>query len=65
MIKKIYLHDTDKKLAGVCGGLAEALECDSTLIRLCFAVAFFTPLPIVLFYILAYLVFPKKYTFYT
>ncbi|HBF76572.1 MAG TPA: PspC domain-containing protein [Clostridiaceae bacterium] len=34
MNKKLYLSDTDKKLAGVCGGIAEFFEIDSTIIRL-------------------------------
>lgn len=32
--KKLYKSDTDKKICGVCGGIAEYLEVDSTLIRL-------------------------------
>lgn len=34
MEKKLYLSDTDKKIAGVCGGLGEYLGIDSTIIRL-------------------------------
>ncbi len=34
MEKKLYLSDTDKKIAGVCGGLGEYFGIDSTLIRL-------------------------------
>lgn len=34
MDKKLYLSDTDKKIAGVCGGLGEYFNIDSTLIRL-------------------------------
>lgn len=34
MDKKLYLSDTDKKIAGVCGGIAEYFGIDSTLIRL-------------------------------
>lgn len=33
-MKKLYLSDTDKKLAGICGGLGEYFEIDSTLVRL-------------------------------
>lgn len=32
--KKLYLSDTDKKIAGVCGGLGEYFGIDSTIIRL-------------------------------
>ena len=34
MEKKLYLSDTDKKLSGVCGGIAEYFDIDSTLVRL-------------------------------
>ncbi|MDY0256440.1 PspC domain-containing protein [Gudongella oleilytica] len=34
MDKRLYLSDTDKKIAGVCGGIAEYFGIDSTLIRL-------------------------------
>ncbi len=32
--KKLALSRTDKKIAGVCGGFAEYLELDATLVRL-------------------------------
>ena len=34
MRKKFYLSQTDKKLAGVCGGIADYLDVDSTVIRI-------------------------------
>lgn len=34
MKKKLYKSRKDKKLCGVCGGLAEYLEMDSNIIRL-------------------------------
>ncbi len=34
MSKKLYLSRNDKKLAGVCGGIAEYFDIDSTLVRL-------------------------------
>ena len=36
-MKKLYLSDTDKKLCGVCGGIAEYFGIDSTVVRLLFA----------------------------
>lgn len=33
-MKKLYLSKTDKKLSGVCGGLAEYFELDPSLVRL-------------------------------
>jgi phage shock protein C len=32
--KKLCLSSTNKKIAGVCGGLAEYLDMDATLVRL-------------------------------
>lgn len=60
--QKIYLSDTDKKIAGVCGGLAERFGMDSTLIRLGFV---FTSLvtavfPVLVTYIIAALIIPHK-----
>ena len=34
MKKKLYKSQTDKKLCGVCGGIASYFEIDSTLVRL-------------------------------
>ncbi len=33
MTKKLYLSSTDKKIAGVCGGIAEYFGIDSTIVR--------------------------------
>ena len=32
--KKLYKSNTDKKIAGVCGGIAEYFNIDATLVRL-------------------------------
>lgn len=32
-MKKLYRSTTDKKIAGVCGGLAEYFEIDATFVR--------------------------------
>lgn len=34
MEKKLYRSKTDKKLAGVCGGLAQYLNMDASVVRL-------------------------------
>lgn len=41
MKKKLYKSRTDRKLAGVCGGIAEYLNMDSTIVRLLVAILFF------------------------
>ena len=39
--KKLYRSNTDKMIAGVCGGLGQYFGVDSTLIRLIFALLVF------------------------
>ena len=39
MEKKLYKSSTDKKLCGVCGGLAKYFGIDSTIVRLILAFA--------------------------
>ena len=34
---KLTKSNRDRKICGVCGGIAEYLNCDSTIIRLVFA----------------------------
>ena len=36
-MKKLYRSETNKMISGVCGGIAEYLEVDPTLVRLVFA----------------------------
>lgn len=61
-IKRLYLSGSDKKLSGVCGGLAEYLEVDSTLIRLAWIVLTFATgiIPGLVGYLVAAVVMPNK-----
>jgi len=60
-MKKLYRSTTDKKLAGVCGGLAEYTDTDPTIWRLVFVfLALPGGLPGVIPYILMWLVVPPK-----
>lgn len=60
-MKKLYLSETDKKITGVCGGIAEYFQVDSTLIRLGWVVlSFFPPFPGIIAYILAFIIIPKR-----
>ena len=36
MEKQFYLSDTDKKIGGVCGGIAQYFGIDSLLVRVAF-----------------------------
>lgn len=41
MSKRLYLSSTNKKLAGVCGGIAEYFNIDPTIVRLIWLIAVF------------------------
>ena len=59
MKKKLYKSNTDKKLCGVCGGIAEYFEVDSTIIRLIWVLFTLFVGCGILAYIIAALVMPK------
>ncbi len=61
-LKKLYRSQTDKMIAGACGGLAEYFEIDSTLLRLVWAliVVFTGFAPGVVVYIVAALIMPLR-----
>ncbi|MBM7569116.1 PspC domain-containing protein [Paenibacillus sacheonensis] len=60
-MKKLYRSRRDKKLFGLCGGLAEMLNVDATLVRiLLIVVTVFTSGALILVYILAGLVVPQN-----
>ena len=58
--KRLYKVEDGKKIAGVCGGLAEYLDIDPTIIRLIWAICIFFFGSGALAYIVAALVMPKK-----
>ena len=60
MEKKLYKSNTDKKICGVCGGLAEYLGIDSTVIRLILVLAVLFAGTGILAYIIAALIMPSK-----
>ena len=60
-MKRLYKSTKDKKLDGVCGGLAEYFDMDSTLVRVAFAalVVFTGIFPGVILYIVLAVIMPK------
>jgi phage shock protein C len=56
--KKLCLSRTDKKIAGVCGGFAEYLELDATLVRILWLMLVFFGGWGILGYIIAWIVMP-------
>ena len=60
-MRKLHLSNTDKKLLGVCGGIAETYDIDPTIVRLatvflCIVTAVF---PLLITYIVASLIMPS------
>ena len=60
MKKKMYKSITDKKIAGVCGGIAEYFDIDSTIVRLIALLFLLTCGTGLIAYIVAALVMPVK-----
>jgi len=60
--KRLKRSRNDRMLAGVCGGVADYLIVDPTIVRLVFALAtFFTVVfPGVLIYLIMWIVVPKE-----
>ena len=56
--KRLVKSSTDKKICGVCGGIAEYFDIDSTVVRLIWAVAAVCFGSGILAYIIAALVMP-------
>ena len=57
--KKLYRSDTDKMLCGVCGGIGEYFNIDSTLVRLLWAILTFSG-PGLFAYIVAAIIIPRR-----
>ena len=60
MNKKFYLSDTDKKIGGVCGGLAEYFGIDSLIMRLAFVALILGWGSGLLLHLLLWVLAPKK-----
>lgn len=59
-ISGLHLSETDKKIAGVCGGIAESVNIDSTIIRLIWILGSLLSAGIgIVLYIICMLVFSK------
>lgn len=59
MSKRLTISNTDKKVAGVCGGIAEYFEIDATLVRLAWILFIFAGGAGFIGYIIAALIMPK------
>ena len=60
MQKRLYRSRQDQKISGVCGGIAEYFEIDSTIVRLLWLVSIFAFGTGVLVYIIASIIVPER-----
>ena len=58
--RKLYRSSTDRKLAGVCGGLAQYLNVDATLIRVLFIVLTVLGGAGILIYVAMWVIVPQE-----
>ena len=63
-MKKLHLSQTDKKLLGVAGGVAETFDVDPTVVRLAFIfLALITAVvPALITYFIAWMIIPESQT---
>lgn len=59
-MKKLYRSRKDEMIAGVCGGLADYLEVDPTIIRLAFVILFFAGTGGFWLYIILWIIMPLQ-----
>lgn len=60
-MKKLYLSDTDKKIGGVCGGLGEYFDRDSTIFRVLFILIAILSFGFgIIAYLVLWMVIPRK-----
>ena len=59
-MKRFYLSSADKKIGGVCGGLAEYFNIDSTFVRLLFVLFALAGGLTIFIYIVLWIVSPRS-----
>ena len=61
-MKKLYRSKNERKISGVCGGIAQFFNCDPTIIRLiwAFVSVFSAAVPGILVYFICALVIPEE-----
>ncbi len=60
MAKKLYRSQTDRIIAGICGGLAEHFDIDSTIVRLVFILVVALGGSGIFIYLLLWLLIPES-----
>ncbi len=57
-MKRLYRSRTDKKIAGVCGGIAKYFDVDPVFIRLCWILIALLGGSGIILYIVAWIIIP-------
>lgn len=60
-MKKFYLSSSDKKIGGVCGGLAEYFDIDPLIVRIAFAAFILSYETGIIAYLLIWILAPKNH----
>jgi len=60
MVRRIYLSDTNRKIAGVCGGIGEYFGIDPVIVRILWLIATFLDGIGILAYIIAWIAIPHR-----
>jgi phage shock protein C len=58
--KRLYRSETDRQIAGVCGGLADYFNVDVTLVRIIFVLLLLSAGPGLLIYIALWIAVPNE-----
>ena len=61
MPKRLYRSRDDRMIAGICGGLADYLNVDATIIRLVTVIAMFAFGMPLLAYLIAWIIIPEEW----
>ena len=62
MAKKLYRSRTDRKIWGICGGIAEYFDIDPTIVRVIAVISFFAGSAGFWIYVVMRLIVPEKET---
>ncbi len=60
MTRRLYRSQTEKMIGGVCGGLAEVLDLDPTIVRLVFVLLALLGGHGLLLYLILWIVMPQQ-----
>lgn len=59
-VKRLYRSRTDRKIAGVCGGLAQYFDVDPVIFRLAWVLLFFLGGTGLIIYLIAWIIIPLE-----